>query len=536
MTELLTGAQMRAIEQAAIESGEVTGLELMERAGQGVLEAIFEEWPEYQTAPQSVVVLCGPGNNGGDGFVVARRLKALNWDVRVLFLGTAEKLPADARTNFDIWCADNPVEALTEKALRRLPAALYVDAIFGSGLKRPLDGEALAVISHMSGRTGDNYFLQTIAIDAPSGLCLDSGKFLASGMVLGINPLAKICVTFDSPKAGHFLDLGPIACGKIVIKDIGLRKWRERATRRPLALVGPKALVKDNRPFLSRNMNVFLGKEKWVSQPNKFDFGHALFLSGGSGQTGAARLACRAALRLGVGLVTIGCPPSAKLECAATLTAIMVSSLKDIAAFEAKLEDKRISALCLGPGMGLTKRTRDFVATALKSGRPCVLDADALTVFENNPDELFEMLHSNCVLTPHGGEFRRLFPDIQDKLTAPAGIGPAYSKVDATREAAKRAGCTVLYKGADTVIADQLGSAAIHASHYDRKAPWLATAGSGDVLAGLITGLLARSTFPMLAAQIGAWIHTECALSFGSGLISEDLPEELPKVLRALGL
>ena len=198
------------------------------------------------------------------------------------------------------------------------------------------------------------------------------------------------------------------------------------------------------------------------------------------------------------------------------------------------MEDARFNALCLGPGMGLGPDTQALVVEALKAKRATVLDADALTRFERSPDALFDILHEQCVLTPHAGEFKRLFPDIAEKLEAPATTGPAYSKVDATREAAKRAGCTVLFKGPDTVIADQTGRCSINASAYERAAPWLATAGSGDVLAGFITGLLARGFGPMQAAETAAWLHTECALSFGPGLISEDLPEELPKVFKKL--
>ncbi len=199
------------------------------------------------------------------------------------------------------------------------------------------------------------------------------------------------------------------------------------------------------------------------------------------------------------------------------------------------MQDDRINALCLGPGMGLD-RARDLVPVALGAGRSVVLDADALTTFADAPQVLFGMLHDKCVLTPHAGEFARLFPDIAEKLSAKPTTGPAYSKVDATREAAARAGCVVLFKGADTVIADPSGRCAINSAAYDRAAPWLATAGAGDVLAGFITGLLARGFSPMQAAETGAWLHVECALSFGPGLIAEDLPEEVPKVLQKLGL
>jgi hydroxyethylthiazole kinase-like uncharacterized protein yjeF len=286
---------------------------------------------------------------------------------------------------------------------------------------------------------------------------------------------------------------------------------------------------------------------------HKYTHGHALILSGGAGRGGAARLAARGALRIGAGLVTVGCPPEALTENAARLDAVMLTPIADADTFGRVLEDKRITALCLGPGLGTGEREAALVAMALGSrGEPqptggtepdavgrglprLVLDADALTILARDPD-LFAALHENCVLTPHAGEFARLFPEIAEKLAAPATKGPAYSKVDATREAAKRAGCVVLYKGPDTVIADPEGRCSINSAHYDRAAPWLATAGSGDVLSGFIAGLLARGFRPMQAAETAAWLHVECARKFGPGLIAEDLPEQLPAVFRDLGL
>jgi hydroxyethylthiazole kinase-like uncharacterized protein yjeF len=215
----------------------------------------------------------------------------------------------------------------------------------------------------------------------------------------------------------------------------------------------------------------------------------------------------------------------------------MLRRVDDGEALSEALEDARLNALCLGPGVGV-ERARELVPVAVRAQRTpyAVLDADALTAFQDDPKALFEMLHGKCVLTPHGGEFARLFPDIAEKLNAPPTKGPAYSKVDATREAAKRAGCVVLFKGPDTVIAAPDGRCSINSAHYERAAPWLATAGSGDVLAGFITGLLARGFAPMQAAETAAWLHVECARSFGPGLIAEDLPEELPKVFRGLGV
>ncbi len=223
------------------------------------------------------------------------------------------------------------------------------------------------------------------------------------------------------------------------------------------------------------------------------------------------------------------------IENAAQLNAIMLRAVKGVDGLDDALADDRINALCMGPGMGVSDESRDLIEAGLKSGRAMVLDADALTLIGRDAP-LFALLHDKCVLTPHAGEFARLFPDLAAKLDAPATKGPAYSKVDATRAAAKRAGCVVLFKGPDTVIAAPDGRCSINASVYERSAPWLATAGSGDVLAGFITGLLARGFAPMHAAESGAWLHTECALSFGPGLIAEDLPEQLPKVFRTLGI
>lgn len=271
-----------------------------------------------------------------------------------------------------------------------------------------------------------------------------------------------------------------------------------------------------------------------ASSDHKYVHGHALILSGGAGKSGAARLAARGALRIGAGLVTIACPQSALAEIAAQTTAIMCRALDGAPGLAEVLEDQRLNALCLGPGLGLGPDTQQLVLGALKAKRATVLDADALTRFKRAPEVLFEATHENTVLTPHAGEFARLFPDISEALKASITNNAANSKVDATREAAKRAGCTILLKGPDTVIADSDGRASIHSSKGDRSAPWLATAGSGDVLAGFITGLLARGFSPHDAAATGTWLHTECALAFGAGLIAEDLPEMLPRVFKSL--
>ncbi len=509
MGEILTAAQMRAIEMAAIESGEVTGLELMERAGRGVVEAIFEEWPEFAQTSHRAVVLCGPGNNGGDGFVVARLLREWGWVVEVFLYGDAGKLPPDARVNYERWCAVGEVAPLEAAPRFAHEADLFVDALFGTGLGRPLEGAALTWVAD---READPEVQgKTVAVDIPSGLCSDSGRELGRN---GATVRAALTVSFHAAKLGHYLNWGPFKCGRTVVANIGLRPDTQRDRVR-LAEVAP-----------------VLGK---ADAAHKFSHGHAFILTGSLGRTGAARLAARGALRVGAGLVTLGVPGEAMAEVAAQVTGIMMREVVDGAALRERLQDARINALCLGPGLGL-RQAEELVPVALETGRATVLDADALTAFEAEPGALFDMLHEHCVLTPHGGEFARLFPDIAEKLAAPAAKGPAYSKVDATRAAAKRAGCVVLYKGADTVIAAPDGRCALHAAGYERAAPWLATAGAGDVLAGIITGLLARGFQPMQAAETGAWLHVEAARAFGPGLVAEDLPEMLPKVFRALGV
>ena len=269
-----------------------------------------------------------------------------------------------------------------------------------------------------------------------------------------------------------------------------------------------------------------LGKS---SEGHKYQSGHALILSGGVGKTGAARLAARGALRIGAGLVTIGCPNAALPEVAAQVTAIMCRPLGGAAGLTEALEDKRLNSLCLGPGMGLGADTQAMVLAALGAERATVLDADALTRFERAPDVLFGALHDRVVLTPHEGEFDRLFSD----LSVEADV---IQRSETVREAARRSGAVVLLKGPVTVIAAADGRAAIHEATGAKAAPWLATAGSGDVLAGFITGLMAKGFSPFEAAGTAVWLHAAAARSFGPGLVAEDLPEELPKVFRDIGL
>ncbi|WP_282076345.1 NAD(P)H-hydrate dehydratase [Epibacterium ulvae] len=527
MPELLTAAQMRAIEQAAIKSGAVTGLELMERAGSGVVEAIFEEWPELaqpfsadNTSTQSVkraVILCGPGNNGGDGFVVARRLHELGWCVKVFLYGDAESLPTDARVNYDRWLELGVVDDASDLiGWTGVSPQLIIDALFGTGLSRVMSEELMKIHRYIA----IHALPKIVAVDSVSGFDMDSGRFLGSGPLL-YEPIADLVVAFHRAKCGHLLAHAPDYISKLRVIDIGLDDFETESE--PIQLID----LEETLYPLSKAQQESPGR-------HKFSYGHALVLTGGAGKTGAGRLAARGALRIGAGLVTLGVPPCAQIEVACQITSLMLTRVERAEGLAKTLEDARINALCLGPGLG-QDRARDLLPVALRDPkRAVVLDADALSAFADQPEALFAMLHENCVLTPHGGEFARLFPDLAEKLNSSTTRGSAYSKVDATRDAAKRAGCIVLFKGPDTVIAAPDGACSIHAAAYNRAAPWLATAGAGDVLAGFITGLLARGFAPMHAAEAAAWLHVECARQFGPGLIAEDLPEQLPKVLADL--
>jgi hydroxyethylthiazole kinase-like uncharacterized protein yjeF len=558
MATILTAAEMRAFEQAAIASGEVTGLGLMERAGQGVVEAILAEWPDIEQGPKRAVVLCGPGNNGGDGFVVARLLRDRGWRPKVFLLGDAERLPPDAKINHDRWVAlfpSLPVEPLNSTARSSFDTwepSLIVDAVFGIGLSRPIDFD-LGLGSWLPewdlrfepGRP------KVVAVDVPSGLCADSGRSLGGDQLW-----ADLTVTFHRAKRGHYLAEGPFQSGKVTVVDIGLRP-----SETGLPLVGSAAPSSPPQigwvlcPPMGRDRRVepvtlvtsrteSLGKGDHFGRSNhKYSHGHALLISGGCGRGGAARLAARGALRIGAGLVTLAVPPAALQENAARLDAIMLRSVRDAEAMADLLTDTRYNALAAGPGLGVFEREAALLHALLEASRGAgeskpralVLDADALTLLAHHPD-LRAKLYEGCVLTPHDGEFARLFPAIAERWHAPATTGPAYSKLDAARDAAQDCGAVVLLKGPDTVIAAPDGRAAVSAAVYDRAAPWLATAGSGDVLTGFIAGLLARGFAPFDAACTAAWLHVECARSFGPGLIAEDLPDELPKVFRALGL
>ncbi len=503
MAELLTAEEMREIERDAIESGRVTGLDLMERAGRGAVSALHDAWPGL--APARAVVLCGPGNNGGDGFVMARILHARGWQVRVGLWGDPSQIAGDARTNLDRWRAIGEIRPLSEIA--DTPAELVVDALFGIGLSRSIPEEAATVWQSLRG-----WGVRTVAVDCPSGFDVDTGRWLApEGQSDLYHLLPDLCVTFHAPKVGLYLS--PAAAQRPLVVDIGL----ERGPRAGIHAIAPDT---DRAAWLRRATALGRGG-------HKYDRGHAVVLAGRSGRGGAARMAARAALRAGAGLVTLACPPDAIVENAARLDAVMLRPVVGATGLKRLLEDARLSVVCLGPGLGTGQGTRDLVEAVLGSGRRAVLDADALTSFSDDPEALFRQLHADCVLTPHEGEFARLFPDLGQ-------VTRQGSKVLAAREAARRAGAVILLKGEATIVARPDGVVGVHSALYDLAVPQLATAGAGDVLAGLITGLLAPDGVAgARAAERAVWLHAEAARRFGPGLIAEDLPDLLPAVLSA---
>jgi len=475
--EILTTAEMARADAFAVAHG-VPSLTLMENAGTSVAQAIAARFK-----PCAVTVLCGPGNNGGDGFVVARLLDEEGFTVRVAHDANHK---GDAKEMSARWKGARA--ALTPEVLDG--AKLVVDALFGAGLSRPLDGAYAQMVETLND-------LPVVAVDMPSGISGDTGQPLG-----GVYVKAALTVTFFRKKPGHLLLPGRALCGETVVTDIGI----------PAEAANTQ--LHENMPALWRF--------PWPQlEGHKYSRGHCVVVSGPAHATGAARLAARAALRVGAGLVSVASPPDAVAVNAAHLTAIMIKPFHGAAELGALLSDRRLNAVAMGPGLGVGKDARELVATVLRSGAAAVLDADAISSFKDEPRSLFGLLDNGCVLTPHEGEFERLFPGLLDQSSC---------KLEAARTAAARALCVVLLKGADTVIAAPSGKAVLNAN-----APaTLATAGAGDVLAGLIAGLLAQGMGAFDAACAGAWLHGDAARRFGPGLIAEDLPEMLPAVLTGL--
>jgi NAD(P)H-hydrate epimerase len=484
---LLDCSEMAQADAAAMLGG-VSGPELMEAAGKAVADAVLDRFPL-----QPVVVLCGPGNNGGDGFVAARHLAAAGWPVQIALLGELEALRGDAAWAASLWTG--AIQRLSLDLLAGRP--VVIDALFGAGLARPIGGIAATLIDHINAQS-----LAVVAVDVPSGLHGDTGE------IMGCAPAAKLTITFFRAKPGQYSIEGRLRCGDLKIVDIGI-------PRSVLDGIAPRLWL--NAPPLWREA---LRREGLRDQ--KYTRGH-LTLLGGARSTGAARLAALAARRVGAGLLSIAAPGSAVAIYQAAEPGNLITAIDDGASFAELLEDKRRNAILIGPGSGVDDRTRLSTLAALATGRAVVLDADATTAFANDPQALFSAISGPVLMTPHEGEFQRLFPQL-----SPA---PGKGKVERVRQAAALSGATVLLKGPDTVIAAPDGRAVINV-----HAPaTLATAGSGDVLAGLAAGLMAQGLSPLAAGAAGAWIHGECAYRFGgAGLIAEDLIDHIAGVLQTL--
>lgn len=484
---LLTVEEMARADAMASEDG-VSGIALMENAGRAVAREIMNRWPV-----RPVLVLCGPGNNGGDGFVVARLLRQAGWPVELALLGSPSRLQGDAAAVAQRLGAKPLAVSLATLGpiLDRRP--LVVDALFGAGLARPVVKAPAEVLDSVNERR-----LDVVAVDMPSGV---DGN---TGAVRGTCARAALTVTFFRKKPGHLLLPGRSRCGEVVLADIGISD----------------GVLDQIRPRTYENSPLTWGRLfPWpTEEDHKYRRGHAV-ISGGGRMTGAARLAARATQRIGAGLVTVAVPAEAFSIYAQSLASVLVEPAADAAGFAQVIADSRRNAVLIGPGSGVNEDTRERVMRTLETRKACVLDADALTAFADGPEPMFAALHRQCLLTPHAGEFARLFGgcDAGDRLTQ-------------ARYAAALSGANVLVKGADTVIAAPDGTAAINSN----APPTLAVAGAGDVLAGLVLGLLAQGVDAYFAGCMAAWVHGAAASAFGSGLIAEDLPENVPSVLQAL--
>jgi ADP-dependent NAD(P)H-hydrate dehydratase / NAD(P)H-hydrate epimerase len=478
---LLTPQQMGEADRLTIAGG-TPGLALMENAGRAVADAVSRRF-----APCVVAVLCGPGNNGGDGFVAARILAERGWPVRLALLGQAANLHGDAAAAAARW--PGAIEPLSTDVLDG--AGLAIDAIFGAGLARPIEGEARGVIEALGERA-----VPVVAVDVPSGV---DG---ATGEVRGAAPHAVVTVTFFRKKPGHLLLPGRDHCGRTVLAQIGI-------DGRVLNEVAPE--VVENDPGWWRGDLPQPGPDS-----HKYTRGHAL-VAGGAVMTGAARLGARGAARLGAGLVTLAAPAAVFPVYAAALTGIIVQPIGGLDDFRELLADDRRNAALIGPGAGVGDETRDKAFAILAAGKRAVLDADALTCFADDPKRLFAAIRSPVVMTPHEGEFARLF----DR---------SGSKLKRARRAARESGAVIVLKGADTVIAAPDGRAAVNAN----APPDLATAGSGDILAGMILGLLTQHMEPFAAAAAAVWLHGAAASRIGAGLVADDLVDALAAAKRDL--
>jgi NAD(P)H-hydrate epimerase len=482
---LLTGAEMRAAEQAAFRRG-LPSFEAMRRAGVAVADAIIARWPAASSG--EVHVLCGPGNNGGDGFVAAATLRSAGYRVHVHATRAKSDYAGDAARAAALWHGEaGTLDAIRLAALDG--SSIVVDALFGIGLDRALDGNVARTIEAVN-----NTRATIVAVDIPSGVQADDGRIM--GVAIG----ASLTVTFGWRKLGQVLQPGAARCGEALVADVGF-------ARADLGSANPTRWLNDPSLWSSAYP---------VPKPSdhKYQRGHAVIV-GGAVMTGAARLAARAARRTGLGLLTLAVPPAAWPIYAADQPGAIVRLAADPSALAAIAGDERISALLVGSGLEPDGATLELVRTCIALSRPTVIDGGGLGAL--GEAELLAGDRPDIVLTPHEGEFGRLFPDLVGRE----------NKVERALLAAQRTGCTIILKGPDTVIAAPDGRSIVSGG-----APaTLATAGSGDVLAGIVSGLLGLGMPPFLAAAMAVWLHGRAAEGAGLGLIAEDLPDRMPLAL-----
>ena len=487
---ILSSQQMKEAEKAAAK-GKTQSFTLMQRAGKAVADEIGARYEK-----QDILVLCGPGNNGGDGFIAAAALKKKNWPVTIACAVDIHDLQGDASRAAEGWNG----EIIPFDELELPESGLIVDAVFGTGLSRDVDGVIADLLVALR-----ECECPVIAIDLPSGAEADTG------MCQFMTPQAELTITFGWKKPAHVLMPARLACGEIIVADIGIGED-------VLEPLGPFLL--ENSPENGWGVDI---ADKSLSA-HKYDHGHVVVL-GGRVMTGAGCLASVAALRAGAGLVSVVSYPDAASTYRAYCPSLMVETISELARFKEHLKDIRRNVVLMGPGAGqdhpAALKKAVFDAVQSDPSRICVLDADALTVFADDHRTFIKALGGHCILTPHEGEFARIFPDID----------PTASKLERAYAAARKSGAVIVLKGADTVIASPDDRMVVNTTGTG----WLATAGTGDVLAGMIAGLAARRILdPFDAACAAVWLHGKIAENYGPGLISADMADKLPEALKNL--
>ncbi|MEB3703066.1 Bifunctional NAD(P)H-hydrate repair enzyme Nnr [Candidatus Bealeia paramacronuclearis] len=472
---LYTVSQMRARETHAVSHG-LTLSTLMENAGRAASLEIMKRWDTKRT-----VILAGPGKNGGDGFVVARHLREAGWPVRVF--GTPESsLAQEMAHQVDGILPLDKVDFEDQD--------LIIDALFGTGLKRSLENpwHILIAKANASG-------LPIVSLDLPSGVNSDTGEIMGKAIQ------ATLTITFDAPKPGAFLFPGKEFFGILITKDIGI----------------PNSNSEDLQIFLNTPelWKSFLKVPTW--RDHKLSRGNVLVI-GSSHMVGAPKMAALSARRVGAGYVTLMVPKTIEAFLQGSVWGEIIKSYKTSEDIEMALQSGRFQSVVIGPGMPPSLETQEIVKTILKWHKPTVLDGGALSSFENQKEDLFESLHENVVITPHEGEFLRLFPHLQGKL-----------RIEMAKTASSQISATLILKGADTLIAKN-GKIAIQPF----ASPWLATAGTGDILAGILGAFLSKKLLPFEASLAAVWVHASASQIVGPYLIAEDLIEALPQEMKCI--